>query len=228
MVRNHVKRIRRRYGSHGSVEGIVGCMFSGKTDELIRRLRLAQIAGETVLAFKPRIDNRYTVRWIASHTGGRFKAHPVSSVAQILSIVTIEKPTVVGIDEIQFLGEGASVLVQELASRSIRVIFAGLNLDFRSEPFGPMTSLMPQADQLEMMTAICSVCGGDATRSQRLINGHPARYNDPVVKVGAAELYEARCRRHHKVPGKSQRDYRKAPKGLPKSPDAGLDSSRRE
>jgi len=202
MVKTRVRRLRR---SRGSAEGIVGCMFSGKSDELIRRLRLAQIAGERVLAFKPRIDNRYTVRWVASHAGGRFKAHPVKKVAQILQIVDRENPTVVGIDEIQFLGEEASVLVQELASRGLRVIFAGLNLDFRGEPFGPMTHLMPQADQLEMMTAICSVCGGDATRSQRLIDGHPARYNDPVVKVGAEELYEARCRKHHKVPGKPRR-----------------------
>jgi thymidine kinase len=183
----------------GSVEVITGSMFSGKTDELIRRLRRAKIARQQVQVFKPSIDDRFGVEKLASHAGTEFEATPIESPRDIFSQLEAET-TVVAVDEAQFFDETICETVQSLAERGLRVLVAGLDTDFRAEPFGPIPRLMAQAERVDKLHAICMVCGGPASRTQRLINGRPANYNDPVVVIGANELYEARCRQHHEVP----------------------------
>ncbi len=183
----------------GSIEVITGSMFCGKTDELIRRLRRATIARQKVQVFKPVLDNRYGLEKVTSHAGGEYEARPIQSARQILDCLETDT-TVVGIDEAQFFDLELIPITQELANRDIRVIVAGLDMDFRGEPFGPIPTLMAKAEVVDKLHAICMVCGEPASRTQRLVNGKPARYDDPVVIVGAAELYEARCRTHHQVP----------------------------
>jgi thymidine kinase len=185
--------------THGSIEVICGSMFSGKTDELIRRLVRATIAKQKVQVFKPAIDIRYAVEKVASHTGSTFDAIPVEKAADIRSKLEADT-TVVGIDEAQFFDTEVVDVAKELASRGVRVLVAGLDTDFRGEPFGSMPILMAVAEHVSKLHAICMTCGDEASRTQRLVNGKPARYDDPVVIVGASELYEARCRRHHEVP----------------------------
>lgn len=183
----------------GSIEVITGSMFSGKTDELIRRLRRATIARQKVQVFKPAIDNRYAEQKVTSHAGSAYDAIPIRCSADILQLIEPDT-TVVAIDEAQFFDSEVANISQKLADRGLRVIVAGLDTDFRGEPFGPMPVLMAQAERVDKLHAICMVCGESATRTQRLVNGRPAHYNDPVVIVGASELYEARCRSHHEVP----------------------------
>jgi len=185
----------------GSIEVITGSMFCGKTDELIRRLRRATIARQKVQVFKPAIDNRCALERVTSHAGSEYVAQSVRDARAILERLEPDT-TVVGIDEAQFFDEAIIQLSRQLAARGVRVIIAGLDTDFRGEPFGPMPALMAEGDVVDKLHAICMVCGGLACRSQRLVDGKPARYDDPVVIVGAAELYEARCRAHHEVPGK--------------------------
>lgn len=183
----------------GLIEVITGSMFCGKTDELIRRLRRATIARQKVQVFKPAIDNRYAVEKVTSHAGSEFDAMPIQSAKEILQRLAADT-TVVGIDEAQFFDPEIISISQQLADRGLRVIIAGLDTDFRGEPFGPMPILMAKAEIVDKLHAICMVCGEHASRTQRLVDGNPARYDDPVVIVGADELYEARCRTHHKVP----------------------------
>ncbi|HNT24798.1 MAG TPA: thymidine kinase [Anaerolineales bacterium] len=183
----------------GSIEVITGSMFCGKTDELIRRLRRATIARQKVQVFKPAIDNRYAERRVTSHAGNDYEALPIQSARDLLEHLD-PATTVVAIDEAQFFDAEVIPLAQALADRGMRVILAGLDTDFRGEPFGPMPVLMAQAERVDKLHAICMVCGEAASRTQRLVNGAPAHYNDPVVIVGAAEMYEARCRQHHEVP----------------------------
>lgn len=183
----------------GIVEVITGSMFSGKTDELIRRLRRATIARQKVQVFKPAIDNRFGVEKVTSHAGNDFAAQPVASAAEILEKLE-SGTTVVAIDEAQFFDHGVIGIVQALADRGLRVIVGGLDTDFRGEPFGPMPVLMSQAEVVDKLHAICMVCGEAASRTQRLVNGRPAYFEDPIVIVGASEMYEARCREHHEVP----------------------------
>ncbi len=183
----------------GSVEVIVGSMFSGKTDELIRRLRRATIARQKVQVFKPAIDNRYNEEKVTSHAGTDFIALPISTANDILLNLD-EDTTVVAIDEAQFFDAEIVTIVQQLADRGLRVIVAGLDTDFRGEPFAMMPVLMAQAEHVDKLHAICMVCGEPASRTQRLVNGSPAHFDDPIVIIGASELYEARCRAHHKVP----------------------------
>lgn len=186
--------------THGSIEIICGSMFSGKTDELIRRLVRATIAKQKVQVFKPAIDIRYAIEKVASHTGSTFDAIPVEKASEIR--IKIDKDTtVVGIDEAQFFDPEVVTVAQELATRGVRVLVAGLDTDFRGKPFGSMPILMAEAEHVSKLHAICMVCGDDASRTQRLLNGKPARYDEPIVIVGASELYEARCRQHHEVPG---------------------------
>jgi len=185
----------------GSVEVITGSMFCGKTDELIRRLRRATIARQKVKVFKPVIDNRYAFEKVTSHAGNEFGAIPIQTAVGVRDYLD-DNTTVVAIDEAQFFGNDLIPIVQELADRGLRVIVAGLDTDFRGEPFGPMPVLMAQAEKVDKLQAICMVCGEPATRTQRLINGEPANFHDPVVVVGAAEMYEARCRAHHIVTGR--------------------------
>ena len=182
----------------GSLEVICGSMFSGKTDELIRRLRRATIARQKVQVFKPVIDKRYHKEKVISHAGADYDALPIHCAADILDNLQSDT-TVVGIDEAQFFDHDVVSIVEKLISRGIRVIVTGLDTDFRGEPFGCVPELMAKAEMVEKLQAICMVCGEPASRTQRLVNGVPAHYNDPVVIVGAAELYEARCRTHHEV-----------------------------
>jgi len=183
----------------GSIEVITGSMFCGKTDELIRRLRRATIARQKVQVFKPVIDDRYSVEKVTSHAGSEFAARPIQRAADMLALIDPDI-TVVGIDEAQFFDPEVVSIAQSLADRGIRVLVAGLDTDFRGEPFGPMPVIMAKAEIVDKLHAICMVCGEPASRTQRLVNGQPAYYDDPVVIVGAAEMYEARCRAHHKVP----------------------------
>ncbi|GGL67745.1 thymidine kinase [Deinococcus aerolatus] len=186
-------------------------MFSGKSEELIRRVTRSLIARQNVLVFKPALDDRYHASAVASHAGRSVQALAVRGVADIRAHLSGEDrllgeqrpplPDVVGIDEVQFFGTEVVDLALALADAGVRVILAGLDLDFRAEPFGPMPQLLARAESVEKLTAICTVCGAPATRSQRLIGGQPARYDDPVVLVGAQESYEARCRVHHEVLG---------------------------
>jgi thymidine kinase len=176
-------------------------MFSGKTDELIRRLIRARIARQKVQVFKPAIDVRYAVEKVTSHNGSHFDATPIAAASEILRHLQPDT-TVIGIDEAQFFDAEIVTVVEMLAERGLRVIIAGLDMDFRGEPFGPMPLLMAKAERVDKLQAICMVCGEPASRTQRLVNGQPAHYDDPVVIVGASELYEARCRLHHQVPGK--------------------------
>jgi len=182
----------------GWIEVICGSMFSGKTEELIRRVRRAQIARQKVQVFKHSLDVRYAAREVASHNGLQLEAVPVENSAQLRALIAPET-TVVAIDEGQFFDEGLVSLCEELADRGLRVIVAGLDLDFRGEPFGPMPQLMARAERVDKLQAICVVCGGPASRTQRLINGQPAAYDDPVILVGADEVYQARCRGCHQV-----------------------------
>jgi thymidine kinase len=183
----------------GSLEVVCGSMFSGKTDELIRRLRRATIARQKVQVFKPVIDNRYSVEKVTSHAGTAFDAIPIDHAVEIMDRLD-DDTTVVGIDEAQFFDDAILEIVHKLADSGMRVIVAGLDTDFRGEPFGCMPILMAQAERVDKLQAICMVCGEPASRTQRLVNGAPARYHDPVVIVGASEMYEARCRQHHEVP----------------------------
>ncbi|MEA3352058.1 MAG: thymidine kinase [Chloroflexota bacterium] len=185
----------------GSLEVITGSMFCGKTEELIRRLRRAAIAKQHVQVFKPVIDNRYAEQKVTSHAGHNFEAIPIRKSIEILAALDADT-TVVAIDEAQFFDNEIISIVQRLADQSIRVIVAGLDTDFRGEPFGPMPVLMAKAERVDKLHAICMKCGGLASRTQRLVDGRPAHYDDPVVIVGADELYEARCRKHHQVPRK--------------------------
>ena len=185
--------------NQGSLEVITGSMFSGKTDELIRRLRRATIARQKVQVFKPVIDNRYAVEKVTSHAGTDYHAVPIIKSTEIWAQLEPDT-TVIAIDEAQFFDPEIVPIVRQLADRGLRVIVAGLDTDFRGEPFGPMPVLMALAEQVDKLQAICMVCGEPACRTQRLVNGIPARFDDPIVIVGASELYEARCRAHHEVP----------------------------
>lgn len=193
--------VRERERAHGHIELICGSMFSGKTEELIRRLKRAEIAKQRVQVFSHNLDTRYGESQVASHSGVNRDAIPVQRAEQILERLDPEA-TVVAIDEAQFFDGKVAEVASTLADRGIRVIVAGLDTDFRGEPFGPMPLLMAQAEQVDKLSAICVVCGAPASRTQRLINGAPAKYDDPVILVGASEVYEARCRHCHSVPGR--------------------------
>ncbi len=183
----------------GRIEVICGSMFSGKTEELIRRVRRAQIAQQKVQVFKPNIDIRYAVERVTSHNGQDYNARPCADSDEITRCID-PTATVVAIDEAQFFDDGVIALSEKLAMRGVRVILAGLDLDFRGEPFGPMPELICRAEEVTKLHAICVICGEEASRTQRLVNGQAARYDDPIIMVGAAEAYEARCREHHVVP----------------------------
>jgi thymidine kinase len=184
--------------TQGHIELICGSMFSGKTEELIRRVRRAMIARQQVQVFKPVIDNRYHVERVTSHNGLDFEAMPVASAREILTAVA-PTTTVVAIDEVQFFDPAIIPVCNSLAEQGKRVICAGLDMDFRGIPFGSMPDLLARAEEVQKLHAICVVCGEEASRTQRLIEGHPAALDDPVVLVGAAEVYEARCRRCHQL-----------------------------
>ncbi len=183
----------------GSIEVICGSMFSGKTEELIRRVRRARIARQHVQVFKPAIDTRYTVEAVQSHNGLGVEAVPIQSASEIMTLLQPET-SVVAIDEVQFFGWEVTEICQRLADQGVRVMVAGLDMDFRGEPFGPLPVLMAQAEEVSKLQAICVVCAAPACRTQRLIDGRPAAYDDPIILVGGSESYEARCRHCHQVP----------------------------
>lgn len=200
---NCVRHIMYQELQKGWIEVICGPRFAGKSEELIRRVKTLSYANQKIMAFKPAIDNRYDKTAIASHNGAKWEAYAVKTVDDIAKTVTKETQ-VVAIDEVQFFGEDVADLCNHFANRGRRVIVAGLDMDFRGEPFGPMPKLLAQAEIVTKLTAACTVCGCAATRTQRLVNGSPAHYTDPVIRVGAKESYEARCRKHHQVPGKPE------------------------
>ena len=179
----------------GWLEVICGPMFSGKSEEMIRRLRRAEIAGQRVVIFKPRIDDRYDAADVVSHAGARMQAVPVSTVAEVVEHA--QGFDVVGIDEVQFFEPAIVSTALALADGGVRVVVAGLDQDFRRLPFGPIPDLLSHAEFVDKLQAVCHRCGGPATTTQRLVDGRPAPYSGETVVVGAAEQYEARCRGCH-------------------------------
>lgn len=178
----------------GRLEVICGPMFSGKSEELIRRVRRTIIARQHVLTFKHSLDNRFSFDCIASHSGDKIDAQAIDAPERMLEFTLNNNVDVVAIDEVQFFPNNIIYVIDELIKSGKRVIAAGLDLDFKGLPFGPMAILLPLADEVLKLKAICCVCGKDAHLSQRLINGKPASYTDPIILVGAQESYQARCR----------------------------------
>lgn len=188
----------------GWIEVVTGVMFSGKSEELIRRVRRALIARRRVQVFKSALDDRYAgVGHISSHAGNGVEAVPVRSSVELAAKVH-PGTQVVAVDEVQFLDAGIVDVLSLLADRGMRVIAAGTDTDFRGEPFGPMGHLLSVAETVDKLHAICVVCGNPAARNQRLVNGEPAPYEAPVIQVGGAESYEARCRGCHRVPSETR------------------------
>ena len=184
----------------GWIEVISGVMFSGKSEELIRRVRRAAIARKQVQVFKSHLDARYAGLYsVTTHDGLAVEAEPVDSSEQVLRGVRTGTE-VVAVDEAQFLDDGIVAAANHLADRGVRIILAGTDVDFRGLPFGPMPTLMCAAEVVDKLHAICVVCGGPASRNQRLVNGQPAAWESPTIMVGGRESYEARCRHCHKVP----------------------------
>ena len=178
--------------SSGSIEIICGPMFSGKTEELIRRVRRSQIARQKVQIFKPGIDDRYSKEDVVSHSSQSIKAIPVKTSLDILKNL-YDTTRVVAIDEVQFFEEDMVEVIHSLKTSGKHVIASGLDMDFRGLPFGIMPKLLALSDVVTALKAKCVICSGPATHSQRLINGKPAKWNDPVIMVGAEELYQPRC-----------------------------------
>ncbi|WFD10587.1 thymidine kinase [Tepidibacter hydrothermalis] len=183
---------------HGYIEVVIGPMYSGKSEELIRILKRSKIAKQNVVAFKPAIDNRYSNEDVVSHSGASINAIPIKSAKEIYEHIDSDTQ-VVGIDEIQFFEDEVVDIAIDLADKGIRVIAAGLDMDFKGEPFGPTPRLLAVAEFVQKLQAVCMVCGNPAHRTQRLINGQPAKYDDPIILVGATESYEARCRKCHVI-----------------------------
>lgn len=185
----------------GWIEVICGSMFAGKTEELIRRITRIQLAKKEVIVFKPEIDDRYEKTMVVSHSARKVKSIPIASSKEIMEHLD-HLPYAIAIDEAQFFDRGIIKVAEELADQGVRVIVAGLDLDFRGEPFGVMPDFLARAEFVTKLQAICQVCGEPATRTQRIINGIPANYDDEIVVVSAKEKYEARCRHCHQVPGR--------------------------
>ncbi|WP_054637056.1 thymidine kinase [Thalassobacillus sp. C254] len=187
----------------GWIEVICGSMFSGKSEELIRRIRLALFGKLNVAVFKPALDNRYSEEEVVSHNGTKVRAIAVARSKDILDGLE-EDIQMVAIDETQFFDADIVEVAQDLADSGIRVVLAGLDQDFRGEPFTQVMRLMALAEDVTKLQAVCPDCGSPASRTQRLIDGEPAHYEDEIILVGADEAYEARCRHCHEVPGKPE------------------------
>lgn len=183
----------------GWIEVIAGCMYAGKTEELLRRVRRIEYAKKSVIVFKPTIDNRYSNDEVVSHNKNKTKSINILKANDIYNYVVEPYPYAIVIDEVQFMDEEILDVCNFYANKGVRVICAGLDKDFRGEPFGIMPEILAMAEKVTKLDAICSVCGGIATRTQRIIDGKPAYYDDPVIMVGAKEQYEARCRHCHVV-----------------------------
>ncbi|MFB4163329.1 thymidine kinase [Alteribacillus sp. JSM 102045] len=188
----------------GWMEVICGSMFSGKSEELIRRVRRAAYGQLNVVVFKPVLDNRFSDEEVVSHNGTKVWAKAVTGSAEILEELE-EDVQMVAVDETQFFDEDIVPVAQQLANNGIRVVLAGLDQDFRGEPFKQVRELMAVAEDVTKFQAVCPCCGSPASRTQRLIDGKPAHYNDEIILVGADESYEPRCRHCHEVPGKPEK-----------------------
>lgn len=182
----------------GLLEVVCGSMFSGKSEELIRRLRRAEIAKQNVLTFKHSIDNRRSTQYVTSHAGNKVSAIEITNPKEIFNFVN-DKTDVIGIDEVQFFNNEIVNIILQLVHEGKRVIVAGLDLDFRGVPFGCMPALLAFADKVTKLKAVCMECGKDAQFTQRIINNDPAKYDDPIILVGAQECYQARCRNCYKI-----------------------------
>jgi len=178
----------------GKLEVVCGSMFSGKSEELIRRLRRAELAQQNIVVFKHRFDDRMTIEHIASHDGTRFKAVALEKPEDMALFVT-DDTQIVAIDEVQFFTNDIVTFILDLVDAGKRVIVAGLDLDFRGIPFGCIPTLLAVADSVTKLNAVCMECGDDAHFTQRIVNGKPARFDDPIIMIGAQEKYQARCRR---------------------------------
>ena len=185
----------------GWLEVITGCMFAGKTEELIRRIHVLSFAKKKIIVFKPKIDDRYSTTEIVSHAGTHIPCIVVEKAREILNYIQ-EDVEVIAIDEAQFFDEELIEICEYYADQGKRVMIAGLETDFRGVPFGVMPELLTRAEFVTKLTAVCAICGKPATRTQRLIDGKPAQYDDPIVLVGAQDHYEPRCRHHHVVANK--------------------------
>ncbi len=183
----------------GWIECICGSMFSGKSEELLRRIKRGVIAKQKVLLFKPSIDNRYDENRVSTHNGNSYDSISIEKSSEILNFVKDKNYDIIGIDEIQFFDNDIVKVINKLADEGIRVIVAGLDMDFKAEPFHPMPEIMAISEMVTKLHAVCNKCGKEASRSQRLINGKPAKYDDPIVVIGASESYEARCRHCHEI-----------------------------
>lgn len=183
----------------GWIEVIVGSMYAGKTEEFLRRIKRIHYAKKDVLVFKPKIDNRYSSSEIVSHNNSRVESIEISEAKEIYEYTKDHLPYCIAIDEVQFLDNEIIDLAEYYADSGVRVLLAGLDKNFRGEPFGVVPELLARAEYVTKLEAICQVCGAPATRTQRIIDGKPASYYDPVILVGAKESYEARCRHCHEV-----------------------------
>ena len=190
--------MRHEDKSRGSIEVICGPMFAGKSEELLRRINRLIYAKKNFVVFKPNLDNRYSETEVVSHNKKSHKAISISNSSELAKYIN-DKTEAVCIDEVQFFDEGIIDVIEELANKGLRVIVAGLDMDFKGDPFSVVASLLARAEEVTKLTAICVCCGKEATRTQRLINGVPASRKDPVVLVGASDSYEARCRHCHVV-----------------------------
>ncbi|MCI0434824.1 MAG: thymidine kinase [Gemmatimonadetes bacterium] len=191
-------------GTGGWIEVISGVMFSGKSEELLRRVRRATLARKRVQVFKSHLDERYGgLAVVSTHDGGHIDSEPISTSTELMERVRSESE-VVAVDEVQFLDDGVVDVANALADRGVRVIAAGTDMDFRGRPFGPVPLLLAIAERIDKLHAICVRCGQLATRNQRLINGRPAPAEGPTIQIGGLESYEARCRACHEVPSEAQ------------------------
>lgn len=193
----------------GMVEVITGCMFAGKTEELIRRVNVFEFAKKEVVVFKPKIDNRYSEDKVVSHAGSSVQSIQASNSHDVMAYLE-QHPEfeIIAIDEVQFFDQDIILVINHLADSGKRVMVAGLDMDFRGEPFGVMPTLMTQAEFVTKLTAVCTQCGSPGTRTQRLVDGKPAKYDDPIILVGASESYEARCRHCHHISNKPKYEHK--------------------
>lgn len=192
----------------GSLEVICGSMFSGKTEELIRLVRRAEYAKQKTLTIKHKLDDLRKESFVAAHSGKSHKAHSIANkIDDFRNILVLadDEVSVVALDEVQFFPRDILAVIQELVMRGKRVIAAGLDLDFRGEPFGIVPTLLALADKITKLTAICVKCGKEGHHTQRIINGEPANYDDPVIMIGSEEYYEARCRQCFVIQGPEKR-----------------------
>lgn len=187
-----------RLKKDGRIEIITGPMFAGKTEELLRRIRRLQYAKKSIVVFKPTIDNRYSMNEIVSHDNNRTKSVNISRAEEIFEHVD-DSVDVIAIDEVQFLNEEVCEIIDEFSARGLHIIVSGLDTDFRGEPFGFIPRILAKAESVVKLSAICVKCGAPGTKTQRMVDGKPAKYHDPIVLIGASESYEARCRHCHRI-----------------------------